>query len=131
MEDNVNEAQEQKAESKDVTEPRVEKHDAAIGFLVNLWEGNLGLAITYWVYGVLGGIVWAVGIASIAPKPEDDSTKFIWLCFYGYYFYIYVGIWNAATKYEGHRAWAILAKFITIIVALPVLIQLYKWVTAD
>ena len=43
--------------------------------LENLWEGNLGLAMTYWVYGVLGGFVWGVGIFALKPDPEGWTTR--------------------------------------------------------
>ena len=99
--------------------------------LVNLWEGNLGLAMTYWVYGVLGGIVWGVGIAALQPDPEGDLIKHVWLLFACYYFVVYVGIWQAANKFVGSKVWAILAKFATIIVVLPVAIRILKWLAAD
>src|ERR1017187_9557261 len=88
--------------------------------IINLWEGNLGLAMTYWVYGVLGGFVWGVGI--LALKPEGDLIKLVGLLFIIYYFVIYVGTWKAANKYVGSKVWAILAKFIIIIGVLPVAI---------
>ena len=99
--------------------------------LENLWEGNLGLAMTYWVYGVLGGIVWAVGIAALKPDPEGDLIKLVWFLFACYYFIVYVGIWQAANKFVGSKVWAILAKFAIIVVVLPVAIQFLKWLAAD
>jgi hypothetical protein len=99
--------------------------------LENLWEGNLGLAMTYWVYGVLGGIVWGVGISALKPDPEGDLVKLVWLLFTCYYFVIYVGIWQAANKYVGSKIWAILAKFAIIIVVLPIAIHFLKWLAAD
>lgn len=99
--------------------------------LEKLWEGNLGLAMTYWVYGVLGGIVWGVGIAALKPDPEGDLIKLVWLLFACYYFVVYVGIWQAANKFGGSKVWAILAKFAIIVVVLPVAIHFLKWLAAD
>ena len=99
--------------------------------LENVWEGNLGLAMTYWVYGVLGGIVWGVGIAALKPDPEGGLIKLVWLLFACYYFVVYVGIWQAANKFVGSKVWAILAKFAIIVVVLPVAIHFLKWLAAD
>lgn len=98
--------------------------------LENLWEGRLGLATTYWVYGVLGGIVWGVGIAAIKPNPEGSLINAVWLLLAYYYFVVYVGIWRAANKFIGSKAWAILAKFAIIVVVLPVAIHFLKWLAA-
>lgn len=97
----------------------------------NIWEGNLGLAMTYWVYGVLGGIVWAVGISALKPAPDSEFIKVVWLLFACYYFVIYVGIWQAANKYVGSKVWPILAKFAVIIVVLPLTINFFRWLVAD
>jgi len=99
--------------------------------LENLWEGNIGLAMTYWVYGVLGGIVWGVGIVAINPAPDGNLVKIIWFIFACYYFVIYVGVWKAANKFVGKKAWAILAKFAVIVVVLPIVIHFFKWLSAN
>ncbi|MEK7438835.1 MAG: hypothetical protein AAB299_04765 [Thermodesulfobacteriota bacterium] len=99
--------------------------------IVDLLEGNLGLAMTYWVYGVLGGIVWAVGISALNPDRGSDLEKFVWVLFAGYYFFTYVGIWNAANKYVGRKVWSILAKFAIIIIVVPITIHFFKWLVAD
>src|SRR4030065_963937 len=48
-----------------------EPFDSLIAFVTKLWRGNFGLPMTYWVYGVLGGIVWAVGIFALSPEPDS------------------------------------------------------------
>lgn len=99
--------------------------------LENLFDGDLGLAMTYWVYGVLGGILWGVGIAALKPDPEGDLIKLVWLLFACYYFVVYVGIWQAADKFVGNKVWAILAKFTIIVVVLPLAIHFLKWLAPD
>lgn len=103
-------------------EPITEKN-----LIENLWDGNLGLAMSYWVYGVLGGFVWGVGILAIKPEPDSDLIKFLGFLFAIYYFVVYVGTWKAANKYVGNKAWAILAKFAIIVVVLPFAINFLKW----
>jgi hypothetical protein len=95
-------------------------------YLKNLFLGNLGLPMTYWVYGVLGGIVWAVSVLALKPDPDGDLITYLWIGFAIYYFVVYVGIWNAATKYEGSKVWAILAKFVIVIAVLPTALHLLK-----
>lgn len=107
------------------------KENAPKDFLTNLWEGNIGLAKTYWVYGVLGGFVWAVGILAINPEQKSDLQQTIYLLMGAYYFVVYVGIWRAADKFTGSKIWAILAKFVVVIVALPTAIKLVKWVLSN
>jgi hypothetical protein len=99
--------------------------------LENLWEGNIGLAMAYWVYGVLGGIIWSIGIFAINPAPDGNLVKIIWFIFACYYFVVYVGVWKAANKFVGNKVWAILAKFAVIIVVLPAAIHFLKWFSAE
>lgn len=99
---------------------------SAQNFLNNLWQGNLGLAMTYWVYGVLGGLVWLVGIIALDPQRETNSESFVLFSLIAYYFVVYVGIWRAASKYKGNRLWEILAKFVVIITVLPTVIKNYS-----
>ena len=112
----------------------VEKPDMAsvnntdTGFLTNLWQGNFGLPMSYWVYGILGGFVWAVGIVALSPEKESGLERLIYFLMVAYYLLVYVGIWRAANKFMGAKVWAILAKFVVVIVALPVAIRLVKWI---
>lgn len=94
--------------------------------IVNLWKGNLGLAITYWVYGVLGGVVWAVAILALDLKKDSSTANLVIVFMAIYYFYVYVGIWRAASKYRGNRLWEILAKFVVVITVLPIIIRFLK-----
>ena len=99
--------------------------------LENIWCGNVGLAMTYWVYGVLGGIVWGIGIFALKLDPQGDLMQLVWFLFAAYYFVVYVGIWQAANKYIGNKIWSILAKFAVIVVVLPVTIHFLKWAVTD
>lgn len=110
-----------KSEVEPVQENSVEK------LLEDLWNGNLGLAMTYWVYGVLGGIVWGVAITALAPEPETKLIKLVWFAFAAYYLVVYVGVWQAANKFVGSKVWAILAKFAVVVVVLPTTIHFIKW----
>lgn len=110
----------------DVTEIMDASLDTSGDFLTRLLSGRVGLAMTYWVYGVLGGLVWGVGIGSLDLEPGGGSIKFVSYLLYFYYLFIYIGIWNAASIYRGNKIWAILAKFIVVITAVPVVISFFK-----
>ena len=103
---------------------------AVDSYIEKLISGDLGLAVTYWVYGVLAGFVWAAAMA--AAKPEHSYQKdgnlqdILKYSFLGYYFLIYIAIWNAAGKYKGQKAWAVLAKFVVVLTCVPAAIQLIK-----
>ncbi|KXS32537.1 MAG: Uncharacterized protein AWT59_1370 [Candidatus Gallionella acididurans] len=116
----------------EVPDSRISKQkDSLQLFMENLWFGDLGLATTYWVYGVLGGIVWGIAIFALKPDPQGDLILVLWSLFACYYFVVYVGVWRSATKYVGNKIWTVLAKFAVIIVVLPVAINFFKWLAAD
>lgn len=74
----------------------------------DLWNGRFGLAKTYWLWGVLSGIPWGLVLSLVTP----GSTLAILglLALVAYYVIVNVGIWRAASQYQGIKAWAILAK---------------------
>ena len=74
----------------------------------DLWNGRSGLARTYWLWGVLSGIPWGVALSLVTPG--SNLAIFVLLAFFAYYVIVHVGIWRAASEYEGAKAWAILAK---------------------
>jgi hypothetical protein len=97
-------------------------------YIEKLIGGELGLATTYWVYGVLAGFIWAAAMAAARPEnfwhEEDDLQKSIRYSFIGYYILIYIAIWNAASKYTGSKVWSILAKFLVVLTCVTVAVRL-------
>ena len=98
-----------------------------LGFLINLWEGNFGLPMTYWGYGVLGGFAWITGVVALSPQKDSDLESLVYFLMLAYYVVIYVAIWRAASKFKGARIWAVLAKFVVVIVTVPTAIRVTKW----
>lgn len=90
-------------------------------------NGDYGLATTYWVYGFLAALLWAVAIAAISPEPGSTLFKAVFFLFAVYYIIVYTGIWNAASKYKGPKVWAIISKFHVLMAAIPSLIFFIKW----
>jgi hypothetical protein len=91
------------------------------GFWSRLSSGDFGLAKTYWLYGVLVGVI--VNISSNAVTSADTLILLI-LAYAIYSVPVLMGIWNAASKYEGLQLWAILAKIATILGALMLAVML-------
>lgn len=102
--------------------------------LTKFVAGKFGLAKTYWVYGVLAGFVWAAAAAAISRTDGTYTANEVALTYldalknlmFLYYFFVYIGIWNAANKYKGNPIWATLAKFVVVLVAVPSVIMALK-----
>ena len=76
--------------------------------VTNLWSGRNGLAKTYWLWGVLSGIPWGLALSLVTPGSQLAMVTV--LASVMYYVIVHVGIWRAASQYQGAKAWAILAK---------------------
>lgn len=74
----------------------------------DLWSGRVGLAKAYWLWGILSGIPWGMALSLVTPG--SNVAILVLLAFIVYYVIVHVGIWRAASEYEGTKAWAVLAK---------------------
>jgi len=107
-------------------------------FFSELTEGNYSLAMTYWVYGVLGGLVWSVAILSIVQALSSELSRdsiqvlsgVLYIAMVAYFYAVYVGIWKSSDKFKGNRVWAIMAKFIVVITVIPITINVLKIVSS-
>lgn len=76
--------------------------------IINIWTGRAGLAKTYWGYGILGAIVWAL-VLSTLPQGEPITIAAV-LVFCAYLMAVNVAVWRAASNYTGATTWAALGK---------------------
>jgi hypothetical protein len=83
------------------------KDRSSAGFFRKLANGDLGLAQTYWLYGVLVSIAFRILTAVIPSIPVIVILSLVWIA---YSIPLYMGIWRAATRYSGPKVWSILAK---------------------
>lgn len=83
-----------------------------------VWSGKAGLARIYWVFGVLIGIAWGIPLSFVTPGSFLAIS--VVALFVTYFVIVNVGIWRAASQYEGPKAWAILAK--AAVAAFPALL---------
>ena len=82
------------------------------GFIKQLIDGDFGLAKTYWLYFVLGGI--AVNLLLMIPISSSSLGLIVvsMLAAIAYYIVVLTGIWNSASRYTGSKIWSVLAKII-------------------
>ncbi len=90
-----------------------------------VFDGDAGLATTFWVWGVWGAVLFY-----IAMNFADSSPAFLVLLpVYGIYLSIVlVGLYRAAVKYSGSVVWVVLTKITVVIgwVAEIALISLFS-----
>lgn len=110
-----------------MVERELERGPAA--FIAAAWQGQFGLPRTYWVGGVVGGLVWTGVFAFLAANAESN-LNFAWLTillfpvWLAYTIMVLIGIWRAATNYTGPRFWAGWAKLVVVLGWCRLLIEL-------
>lgn len=90
--------------------------------VLDLWRGDVPLVKTYWLFGVVVGICFAITFAFIEYQSEGLSEGFgplfiigLIVLYFVYVAFINVAIWRSSNKYKGPRQWAILAKVMVIV----------------
>jgi hypothetical protein len=76
--------------------------------LKKVFEGQAGLAKTYWVYGIFGALIWAVALSLLTPGSTPALIAVLAFC--TYQLAVNLGVWRAASVYTGPTTWAMLAK---------------------
>ena len=82
------------------------------GFIKQLIEGDFGLAKTYWLYFILGGM--AVNLLFMLPISSSSLGLIVvfTLASIAYAIIVLTGVWNSASRYTGSKIWSVLAKII-------------------
>jgi len=105
-------------QSDEITRPT---SSAEKSFIAEVMAGDFGLANAYWWLGVFGGGLLSIPIAifnEALAMPKAAAVLF--LIYLVYIVPVLIGIWNAAGKYKGRKAWAITARVIAVLAALKV-----------
>lgn len=111
----------QPQDSNKVASRDSECDDPSRGFIAKLANGCFGLAKTYWIYWVLVGVVLSA-VASSITSPAGLIALLLAYSFYSVF--ALLGVWRAATKYQGAALWVILAKMASVLGALMLLFNL-------
>lgn len=90
-----------------------------MSLLKELWRGDVPLVKTYWIYGV--GVSLLLNVALLALTSMLSSVPAVSLPLFVlgilsilYTLFIAVGIWRSASKYQGNKVWAVLAKIMVV-----------------
>lgn len=88
-------------------------------YLYRVWMGEERLWITFWLFGVVGGIIAniAVMVAGNLPYFEFKEVVIYSLSIFVlvYTAFIIVSFWNSAANYTGPRIWSVLVQMISLI----------------
>ena len=97
--------------------------DSPLRALARLASGNRGLAVTYWGYAVLGGIVVRAVLLGLSTATGLVAVPAV----VGLVWQIAVAgaVWRSAGRYEGRRLWAWLAQTVTGLGVLLALMALF------
>jgi len=111
---------------------------AGLNLIQRLWRGYVPLVWTYWLFGVVGGMV-IFGFSAYSDlfwDSLDDSPAMILLSMFtllglAYQVLIMVAIWRSADRYQGSSVWRQLAKVAVIMGGIRALLQLVRGVTGS
>ena len=103
-----------------------------------LWRGDVPLARTYWMFGVLVGVFFSIAAVLIEYIYIQISKSFgqvpiyvLLTAEYIYFPFIYVAIWRSSNKYTGPSYWATLAKVATVLGVLMLVANAFKIYESD
>ena len=121
------------------------------GVIKKLVRGHYGLANTYWRFGVLVGVFYALvyevaftmfldssvfeDIIDAYPKELPDTIHVIYvllpLIFAAYQLAVVVGVWRAARVYQGAKIWSVLARLAALFTGVMATVMVYNHVRED
>ena len=116
-------------------------------FFVRMFRGDVGLALTFWVFGIVIAVLLSVVaivamiavigaiLVYVAENPDTAvgsakllyySSSFIFLGgFIAYCVFTYIAIWRSARKYAGFKLWKFLAQVYVAVCWLSMPYSLY------
>ena len=97
-------------------------------FFLRLWQGNISLGITYWIFWAFGRSIFYVFIIDSFgdfSAVHLSGTPTLNPLFQGLFFaleiFLTIAVWRSANNYEGNVIWAGLAKLTLIVNVINVL----------
>jgi hypothetical protein len=94
-----------------------------------LWQGNVALAETYWVWGVGINLVLSVLIGIASEKAP--AVLLLSLFALAYWVFIAVAIWRSASHYAGREVWAALAKAAVVLGTIRMMVSVFGLVAVS
>jgi hypothetical protein len=123
-------------------------------YIVRHWRGELSLPVSYWVNGILGGLLVGIAIAALVyvTNRQGEARPLLWLVASSATWILAalvtiwqaVGVWHSATRYRqnGGKFWGRAAKslmvfalgrlaYTFVLAGLPQLVGFYEIVAGD
>ena len=100
-----------------------------MGLIRRVWRGEAGLARTFWVFGLAVSVLFK-GVFLLVTATAGKSPAFVtillalFILSLGYQAFISVAIWRSATRYQGKREWAYLAKAMVVLCIIQTVLAL-------
>ena len=94
--------------------------------LNKLVDGDYGLAKTFWLGVFLGNFIWKLifGFAYGVRFPSA-LIALLGVCAVIYFGAVYLGVWNASTKYQGNKLWKYLSRIIVVAGSVMMLLSFF------
>jgi hypothetical protein len=99
-------------------------------FVASHWRGDLSLPMSFWIDGVLFGLVWRLLPYSLTFFPTNFRSPWtiLGLIFLGIVgailtLWTVVGIWRSSESYDGRAVWSVLARVAAVLMAIVSLVQ--------
>lgn len=105
-------------------------HSTATNSFRALLNGDLGLARTYWLYGILVGTLFGLAIRIFIAAGELAASGIVTFISLSYSAVVLIGIWRASEKYSGPKVWSTLAKVATVLGWLQIVIAIFAILAA-
>jgi hypothetical protein len=87
-------------------------------------EGELGLAVTYWGIGVGGSLAIFLPLGFLYTQLTSPwLQRGVVIASVAYGVLAGIAVWNAATRYQGRKTWALLAKAAVVVGALKLVVS--------
>lgn len=124
----------------DAGETRNASNDQSKNLLLRIYNGDISLAITYWILNVfVGGLIINLIVLRHIDKNSETIIKehgeYALLTsiaiILAYYIFINISIWRSAVKYTGPKLFATLAKLTVILFSISLLIEIFTFINKD
>ena len=99
-------------------------------FFQKFWNGDISLPKSYWLVGVVFGMIvgFVIGIIVISLGMSEIAIN---LFLIPWAIFSTVGIWRSSDKYKGSKFWAVLTKVVLVIGIISFVGQIITGANAD
>jgi hypothetical protein len=100
--------------------PAAQSASSSSNYLLRLWRGEIPLAVTFWLYGILPSLGLNIFFTLIV-RPNPVVT----IVYLAYYVFMIAAIWRSSEKYRGAKIWGALARISVILGGIRTLLAFF------